>query len=243
VTNLREQVETQTPRLRGQQQEGGHKMDGSPTTVERNETNETNELLKALQEDLASRHEAAMKAIESRGWGGYMVKVVLPIVLTTGLGLMVWYFQNQIQRKVDENNRAIQSKVDENNRLLSTRQALTEEFYKQKLDEYKKIGKVIAKLREALDRYDELEVYPELGAQASDNTGVVRDLKESDFLFFSPVFRTQLDELWDIGIRVIGKREEDSDEKKNLADLIKNLRDEMNHDLHTSDLTWPQSGK
>ena len=40
------------------------------------------------------------------------------------------------------------------NRLLSTRLALTEEFYKQKLEEYRKVGTVIAQLRQALDRYD-----------------------------------------------------------------------------------------
>ena len=218
-------------------------MDGNSTTVDQNKTNETNQLLKALKEDLASRHESAMKAIESRGWGGYMVKVVLPIVLTTVLGLMVWYFQNQIQRKADENNRAIQGKVEENNRLLSTRMALTEEFYKRKLDEYEKTGKVIAKLRESLDRYDELEVNPEIGKQASDNTNAVYRSSKSDFLYLSPEFRAQLLELYDIGVDIM-RREENPDVKKKLADQIKNLTDEMNHDLHTSDLNWlPQSGK
>src|SRR5947199_1196967 len=169
-------------------------MNSDANPVEQTEANEIKQLLKTLREDLESRHASAMKAIKGRGWGGYMVKVVLPILLTTVLGLTVWYFENRIQSNVDENNRVIQTKVDENNRLLSTRLSLTEEFYKQKLEEYRKVGTVIAQLRQALDRYDDLEVYPEIGKQASDNTAHLRELKESDFLFFSPEFRDKLDE-------------------------------------------------
>jgi hypothetical protein len=218
-------------------------MNHEANPVDQSEANEIKQLLKALREDLDSRHATAMKAIEEKGWGGYMVKVVLPIILTAALGLTVWYFENRIQTNADKNNQEIQQKVDENNRLLSTRLALTEEFYKQKLGKYKEVGTVIAQLRQALDRYDDLEVYPEIGKQASDNTEALREMKESDFLFFSPKFRDKLDELWDIGINVIGKREEDVNVKKNLATLIVSLRDEMNQDLHTSDLGWPQSNK
>ena len=216
-------------------------MDDQANPVAQTEANEIKQLLSALREDLDSRHAIAMKAIEDKGGGGHTVKVILPIVLTAVLGLIVWYFENRIQTQAGINNQAIQQKVDENNHMLSTRLALTEEFYKQKLEEYKKVGTVIAQLRQALDRYDDLEVYPEIGKQASDNTEALRELKESDFLFFSPGFRDQLDKLWDIGINVIGQREEDATAKKNLAALITNLRDEMNQDLHTSDLSWPQA--
>jgi len=219
-------------------------MDGNSIKPNQENAATTHEMLAALKNDVTALHEkveSIQTAQANKKWE--IVKLVLPIVLTAVLGLMVWYFQGQIQKNADEHNREIQAKVDENNRLLSTRLALTEEFYKRKLAEYEKVGIVIAKLREALDRYDELEVDPEIGAQASDNTNAVRVIKESDFLFFSSKFRDKLDELWIIGVHVIGKRELDSAEKNNLADLIKGLRDEMNTDLHTSDLSWPQSGK
>ena len=219
-------------------------MDDNSIKTNQENTAITHEMLATLRNDVAALHEkveAIQTAQANKTWD--ILKLVLPIVLTAVLGLMVWYFQNQIQKNADEHNREIQAKVDENNRLLSTRLALTEEFYKRKLAEYEKVGIVIAKLREALDRYDELEVDPEIGAQASDNTNAVRVLKESDFLFFSSKFRDKLDELWIIGVHVIGKRELEADVKTNLADLIKSLRDEMNTDLHTSDLSWPQQSE
>lgn len=219
-------------------------MDSNSTANKQDQANETNELLKTLKEDLASRHQIAMRAIEQSG-SGSLVKVVLPIVLTAVLGLVVWYFQNQIQKKADANNLSIQSKVEENNRLLSTRLALTEEFYKRKLDAYEKTCTWIARLEESLDRYDELQINPEVGTQATDSMRAVDLLSKSDFLYLSSKFKSQLGDLWDIGRQRMVSGSGEPDMKKKLSAQIKSLREEMNLDLHTSDLNWlpSQPGK
>ena len=216
---------------------GANNMDSS------SDANETRELLRALKEDLTSRHESAMKAIEDRDKRGSVVKIVLPIILTTTLGLLVWYFENKIQTQATENNRSIQSKVEENNRLLSTRLALTEEFYKRKLDAYEKTCTQIASLEESIERYDGLALNPDVGTQASDSMSAVDHLSKSDFLYLSPKFKDELTDLWKIGAdRMTRSADDSSDTRKKLSEQIKNLRDEMNADLHTSDLNWlPQS--
>ena len=209
------------------------------------DANETRELLMALKEDLTSRHESAMKAIEERDKRGSVIKIVLPIILTTTLGLLVWYFENKIQTKADENNRSIQSKVEENNRLLSTRLALTEEFYKRKLDAYEKTCTQIARLEESLERYDGLALNPDVGTQASDSMNAVDHLSKSDFLYLSPKFKDQLSDLWQTGVdRMSTSGGDNADIRRKLTAQIKNLRDEMNADLHTSDLNWlPQQSE
>ncbi len=207
--------------------------------------NETHEMLKALKEDLANRHESAMKAMEDRDKRGSAIKIVLPIILSAALGLLVWYFENKIQTQAAENNRSIQGKVEENNRLLSTRLALTEEFYKRKLDAYEKTCTQIARLEESLERYDGLELNPDVGAQATDSMNAVDHLSKSDFLYLSPKFKDQLSDLWQMGVdRMSTSGGDNADTKKKLSAQIKNLRDEMNSDLHTSDLNWlPQQSE
>jgi hypothetical protein len=207
--------------------------------------NETHEMLKALKEDLASRHESAMKAMEDRDKRGSAIKIVLPIILSAALGLLVWYFENKIQTQATENNRSIQGKVEENNRLLSTRLALTEEFYKRKLDAYEKTCTQIARLEESLERYDGLELNPEVGAQATDSMNAVDHLSKSDFLYLSPKFKDQLSDLWQMGVdRMSTSGGDNADTRKKLSAQIKILRDEMNADLHTSDLNWlPQQSE
>src|SRR5258708_11156024 len=207
--------------------------------------NETHEMLKALKEDLANRHESAMKAMEDRDKRGSAIKIVLPIILSAALGLLVWYFENKIQTQAAENNRSIQGKVEENNRLLSTRLALTEEFYKRKLDAYEKTCTQIARLEESLERYDGLELNPDVGAQATDSMNAVDHLSKSDFLYLSPKFKDQLSDLWQMGVdRMSTSGGDSADTKKKLSAQIKNLRDEMNSDLHTSDLNWlPQQSE
>ena len=207
--------------------------------------NETHEILKALKEDLANRHESAMKAMEDRDKRGSAIKIVLPILLSAALGLLVWYFENKIQTQAAENNRSIQGKVEENNRLLSTRLALTEEFYKRKLDAYEKTSTQIARLEESLERYDGLELNPEVGAQATDSMNAVDHLSKSDFLYLSPKFKDQLSDLWQMGVdRMSTSGGDNADTRKKLSVQIKILRDEMNADLHTSDLNWlPQQSE
>ena len=207
--------------------------------------NETHEILKALKEDLTSRHESAMKAMEDRDKRGSAIKIVLPIILSAALGLLVWYFENKIQTQATENNRSIQGKVEENNRLLSTRLALTEEFYKRKLDAYEKTCTQIARLEESLERYDGLELNPEVGTQATDSMNAVDHLSKSDFLYLSPKFKDQLSDLWQMGVdRMSTSGGDNADTRKKLSAQIKILRDEMNADLHTSDLNWlPQQSE
>ena len=202
-------------------------------------SSETHELLTALKEEFASRHDSAMKAMEDRDKRGQVMKVALPIILSAALGLLVWYFENKIQTQATENNRSIQGKVEENNRLLSTRLALTEEFYKRKLDAYEKTCTQIARLEESLERYDGLQLNPDVGVQATDSMNAVDHLSKSDFLYLSPKFKDQLGDLWKIGVdRMSGSSGNEADTRKMLSAQIKNLRDEMNADLHTSDLNW-----
>jgi hypothetical protein len=218
-------------------------MTNNSEQVRPEETNESHELLVTLRQDI----EDHKKVIEDRDKRGFVVKVVLPIlsiILTAVLGLLVWFFENRIETKADENNRNIQAKVEENNRLLSTRLALTEEFYRRKLNAYEKTCTLIVSLADSLERYDGREVNPEVGAQANDSMAAVDQLSKSDFLYLSPKFKDQLGDLWQMGVdrmdvdRMANRGQDSLDMKKKLNQQIKNLRDEMNADLHTSDLNW-----
>jgi hypothetical protein len=211
-------------------------MDSSSMDVKQDEGNE---LLKALKEDVASRHDSVMKAIEASGKGDWR-KVVLPIILTTSLGFFVWYGQNKIQAKVDNNKTEIQSKVDENNRLLSTRLALTEEFYKRRLNAYEKTCGEIANLRASLDRLRELEDNPDVGQQAFASVRAVNDLRKSDLLYLSNDFKNDLADLWGYGIDRM-KVNADDDSALELAmgkinDQITKLEERMRLDLQTREI-------
>jgi hypothetical protein len=207
-------------------------MDSNSSATRHEGADATHELLAAVKKDAVAMHERTLEAIKKAGgkssMGWDVLKVVLPILLTTVLGFWVWYTQSKIQ-----------SKVDENSRLLSMRLALTEEFYRRKLDRYEATCKEIARLEESLERYGELEVNPEVGVQAADSMIAVDRLRKSDFLFLTDKFKSQLGDLWEIGRnRMMSSGEDNDDLKKKLREQIKSLKEEMNVDLNTSDLTW-----
>jgi hypothetical protein len=205
-------------------------MDNNSSRTQQPESGATQESL-ATKGDLDDKHESIITAIKeasasNRAWD--ILKAVLPILLTTLLGFWVWYTQNKIQ-----------SKVEESNRLLSTRLALTEEFYKRKLNQYEATSKEIADLEQSLEQYDERESDPTIGTRASNSMSAVDRLRKSDFLYLTDKFKGELGDLWDIGIdRMRSNGNDDTEIKKKLRDQIKQLKDEMNADLHTSDLGW-----
>jgi uncharacterized protein HemX len=210
-------------------------MDSNSNETRQEELNATPKLLAEGKSGVDPAQGSTTKASNDGGIRGWLWDHGFQILLTAILGAGGWYFQHEIQTKADENNRNIQSKVEENNRLLETRQALTEEFYKRKLDRYEKTCTEIARLEEALERYDGLEINPEVGAQATDSMNAVDRLSKSDFLYLSAKFKDQLGDLWKIGAdRMSGGG--DPDLKKKLRAQIKALSDEMNGDLHTPSL-------
>jgi hypothetical protein len=215
-------------------------MDGNPRE---DDQDETRRLLKALENDAASRHDSAMKAIAAsrkEDWLGYVMKVVLPVILPILLGFFVWYGQKKIETQVDTNKTEIQSKVDENNRMLQTRLALTEEFYKRKLNAYEKTCGEIANLRASLDRLRELEINPEIGQQAFASVRAVNDLRKSDLLYLSDDFKNDLGDLWGYGIDRM-KVNADDDAALELAmgkvnEQISKLERRMRDDLQTGEI-------
>ena len=84
-----------------------------------------------------------------------------------------------------------------------------------------------------------------MGTQATDSMNAVDHLSKSDFLYLSPKFKDQLSDLWQMGVdRMSTSGGDNADTRKKLSAQIKILRDEMNADLHTSDLNWlPQQSE
>jgi hypothetical protein len=204
-------------------------MDSNSIGINREKASTTPEVLAGVKNDVAALHqelEVIKDATQSnRAWD--ILKIVLPVLLTTILGFLIWYTQTKIQHKVEENSR-----------LLSTRLALTEEFYRHKLKTYEDTCAEIARLRESLERYGDKEVDPEVGAQATDSMAAVDRLSKSEFLYLSDTFKTRLSDLWQIG-RIRMETNEEGELRKQLADQIELLRLEMNSDLHTKELSLP----
>ena len=205
-------------------------MDTNSIGVDQKNPSTTDEVLAAVKNDVAAMHQKieVIKDVTASNRVWDILKIVLPVVLTTLLGFLIWYTQTKIQ-----------SGVEENNRLLSTRLALTEEFYRHKLKAYEDTCVEIARLRELLERYDEKEINPEVGAQASDSLASVYRLSNSEFLYLSDKFKSELGNLYDVGVNRMRMEEEESVVKKKLADQNEHLRLEMNSDLHTKELSLP----
>lgn len=159
------------------------------------------------------------------------MKLVLPVLLTTFLGFLIWSLQTNIQRKVEENNK-----------LLNTRLALTEEFYRHKLKAYEDTCAEVAKLRELLERYDEKESEPEIGARTTDSMAAIDRISNTELLYLSDKFKGELSDLWEIGrTRMQATDQDQSALKEQLKKSIDGLRVEMNADLQTKEFRLSSS--
>jgi hypothetical protein len=175
---------------------------------------------------ITANQEATIKAIESnksnRGWE--IVRITLPIALTAGLGFWIWSLQSGIQRTVDDNNR-----------LLSTRLALTEEFYKRKLTVYENASKEVARLRQVLERLEEQQFDPEVGKSAADSVSAIDSLRKSDVLYLSENLQSDLAQLWDLGTARMQINEDDDALKQGamqkIVDQVTTLGKHMKDDL------------
>lgn len=206
-------------------------MGNNSVEINQEKAGATHEVLATLKNDVAAMHQkvAAIQDVTASNRAWDILKIILPILLTTVLGFLIWFTQTKIQTRVEENNR-----------LLSTRLALTEEFYRHKLKTYEDTCTEIGRLRESIERYGEKESNPDVGAQASDSMEAVDRLSRGEFLYLSDNFKIGLRKLWKIGANRMTTTDEDETVlKKNLADQIEFLRVEMNSDLHTKELSLP----
>lgn len=185
------------------------------------------ELLAAVKSDVAALHENTIKVIKdvtasNRVWDA--VKTVLPILLTTFLTFLIWNAQSKIQGKVDDNNRVLQARM-----------ALTQDFYKMKLNAYVDTCRVIADMSKSLDSYQNKEFNPDIGKQASDNVEAVGRLGTVYALFLSDDLKKDLGKLWGSGINRMSNNDYAMQE---INTQILALEQRMRNDLRTEELGY-----
>jgi hypothetical protein len=153
-----------------------------------------------------------------------VLKVMIPTAFTTLFGLYIWNVQTDIKNKVDRNSQ-----------MLQTRLALSEEFYKRRLDVYQDACKRVASVKEALDQASLDDMKTEI--EAVDRLAELDRFNKTNTLYMSDDLEQGLSDLWSSGIVLLrSQNTDDASVRAGLKDKILNLHLRMKDDLHVKEI-------
>jgi hypothetical protein len=153
-----------------------------------------------------------------------ILKVLVPTAFTTLFGLYIWNVQTEIKNKVDRNSQ-----------MLQTRLALSEEFYKRKLDVYQDACKRVASVKEALDQASTDDMKTE--TEAIDRLAELDRFNKTNTLYMSDELEKGLSDLWSSGIVLLrSQNTDDTSVRDGLKSKILDLHLLMKGDLHVKEI-------
>ena len=153
-----------------------------------------------------------------------ILKVTIPTAFTALVGLYIWNVQTEIKNKVDQNSQ-----------LLQTRLALSEEFYKRRLDVYQDACKRVASVKEALDQASVEDMKTE--TQAIDSLAELDRFNKTNTLYMSDDLEKGLSDLWSSGIVLLrSQNSDDTTARDGLKSKILDLHTRMKDDLHVKEI-------
>jgi len=167
---------------------------------------------------------------------------VITALVTAALTLLVWFTQQTIEQKVDNNQLLLQNQLQTQQAQLQAQLVLKEEYYKRRLTIYENACKQIADAQTSLA---DVGTTDESGLRALNLVKELDRLRRGNQLYWSKEVDASLDKLWSLGICQVGSRPCEVSEGKVLAvetlsDEITNvvgaLHEQMKADLDVSEL-------
>lgn len=160
----------------------------------------------------------------TKNWKVFVV--VLPIILSTALGLMVWRAQTKIQSDISNSSAHLQSR-------LETGSALTQEFYKKRLEIYDETHKKMALLVDALQS---ARINRESVGVASDSLKSLNQTYRINNLYVSNEVAKELQQLWRLGIDMPSLRPSGKTTMNEILTQISRVEEQMKSDLGVKSL-------
>jgi len=161
--------------------------------------------------------------VKKTSWSLDIRNAVIPSVVTTVFGFLIWNAQSHVQQSVDTGNQ-----------MLQTQMAMKEEFYKRRLSIYEEACKNVAGVKSALDK---------AGAAPANETEAMNKLEEldklnkSNALYWSEDLEKRLATLWELGIdKVRYSKYADKASNENIRTEIAALHRQMKDDLAVEEM-------
>lgn len=159
-------------------------------------------------------------ATDTGGWKVLMV--VLPIILSSILGFMIFNAQQRIQKDVSDKS--------EN---LKTQLALMQEFYKKKLTVYEEVHGQIASL---VDSLQSVQINPESVGKASESLRLVNQTYKINNLYLSNELADELKALWKLGIEIPALRPSGKSTIGEILSQVSLIEAQMKKDLQVNEI-------
>lgn len=182
--------------------------------------NANQKVIIAAEQNGLTKVSDADKKEETKNWKVFMV--VLPIILSTILGFMIWNAQTRIQQDVSDKS--------EN---LKTQLALMQEFYKKKLAVYEETHKQMALLVDALQS---ARINPDSVGKASDSLRSLNQTYKINNLYVSNELAKELEALWKLGIEMPALRKSGKATMAEVLNQVSLVEAQMKKDLEVNEI-------
>jgi hypothetical protein len=139
-------------------------------------------------------------------WIWEFFKVSFPVItalVTTGLTLLVWFTQQKIEQKVNDNQMLLEAQLQTQQTQLQAQLALKEEFYKRRLTIYENACRQIADAQTSLA---DVGTTDKSVIRATNMVNNLDKLRRGNQLYWSKQVDMHLDKLWNLGICRVGSR-------------------------------------
>ncbi|HXM62191.1 MAG TPA: hypothetical protein VN950_15140 [Terriglobales bacterium] len=145
-----------------------------------------------LVREMESRHKELIKKLESKDAKGWQLAMALfPVLATALLGVLVFYLQKDTNEKIDRASK-----------LLSTRLALSQQFYQQRFTVYQDADRRMVLLLAAVNN---LERNPDDLVKKKEAADVLVQLygsSRTNSFYMTPETSKGLAQVWSIGIQL-----------------------------------------
>ncbi len=188
------------------------------------------ELFEAYKSLLDGTRREILEAIpkgDPPGWK--LLTLVLPVVLTSLLGLWVYRVQANIQANLTQ-------KVERESNALQARLALTQDYYRERLSTYKDVHQRVVALREKART---------AAHQSAFDAGLDKPISDlygsysGSSIFISNEVLVALEALWNRAVGAARSDTVDSAQADAIASAAETIETLMRHDLHVDDLGPP----
>lgn len=179
----------------------------------------------------------------ARNWEIFKVSFpVITAVVTAFLTLLVWFTQQKIEQKVDDNQLLLQAQLQTQQTQLQAQLALKEEFYKRRLTIYENACRQIADAQTSLA---DVGMNPESDLRATNLVNDLDRLRRGNQLYWSKQVDVYLDKLWSLGICRVGSRPCELPDGKvlevdalsgEITNSVASLHEQMKTDLNVLEL-------
>jgi hypothetical protein len=145
-----------------------------------------------LVREMESRHKELIKKLESKDPKGWQLSMALfPVLATALLGLLVFYLQKGTNEKIDRASK-----------LLSTRLALSQQFYQQRFTVYQNADRLMVLLLASVNNLDRNPDDLEKKKEAADVLVQLYGSSRTNSFYMTPETSRGLAQVWSIGIQL-----------------------------------------